>query len=117
MTHTNEASTTPKNGVPKNGHANGANGYALPATLDEPTLEGLLKVGESLRGRRILLTGTTGFLGKVVMVMLLRNHPDIEQLYVLVRSRRDQSAPDRFFQEVVPSGALDPLREVYGPEG
>ena len=116
MTHTNDTPAI-KNGAPKNGHANGANGYALPATLDEPTLEGMLKVGESLRGRRILLTGTTGFLGKVVMVMLLRNHPDIEQLYVLVRSRRTQSATERFFDEVVPSGALDPLREVYGDEG
>ncbi|RAL22974.1 AMP-dependent synthetase [Lujinxingia litoralis] len=119
MTHSHDTSHAGAT-APGNGHINGtagAHALALPATAPAPTLEGTLKVGESLRGKEILLTGTTGFLGKVVMVMLLRNHPDIEQLYVLVRSRRDHNATERFYDEVVPSGALDPLRQVYGDQG
>ena len=70
-------------------------------------------VDEVLRGRRILLTGTTGFLGKVVGSMLLRYHADIERLYLMIRPGKQGSAQDRFEQQVITSGAFDPVREVY----
>lgn len=71
-------------------------------------------VVETLRHRRILITGTTGFLGKVVLSMLLRFHADIDQIYLLIRSGRTESAHDRFLQTIAPSGALEPLQQIYG---
>jgi long-chain acyl-CoA synthetase len=77
--------------------------------------EGLISVRETLRGRRILLTGSTGFLGKVYASMLLTRHPDIEQLYLIIRPRRGETAFDRFRRELIDCGAFDPLRDIYGP--
>ena len=88
---------------------NGASGFARLADPDN-----LLSVSEQLSGRRILLTGTTGFLGKVVVSMLLRFHPDVEQLYLLIRSRSDQSSQERFEELIANGQALDPVRETYG---
>ena len=55
------------------------NGAAMPA------LEQVLK------DRRILLTGSTGFLGKVFLALLLRWHPEIERVYLLIRGDRRSS--------------------------
>ncbi len=71
-------------------------------------------VAETLRHRRILITGTTGFLGKVVLSMLLRYHADIDQIYLVIRSGRTESANDRFLNTIAPSGALEPIRDIYG---
>jgi long-chain acyl-CoA synthetase len=70
-------------------------------------------VSETLSGRTILLSGVTGFLGKAYLSMLLRFHPDIEQVYVLIRPRKDQTAEQRFFQQVANNSVMDPLREIY----
>ncbi|MFW6053302.1 MAG: AMP-binding protein [Persicimonas sp.] len=70
-------------------------------------------VSETLSGRTILLTGVTGFLGKAFLSMLLRYHPDIEQVYVLIRPRTDKSAEDRFFEQVVANSVMQPLRDIY----
>lgn len=92
---------------------------ALPSAspLNEKHDGAQWSINETLRGKRILVTGTTGFLGKVLASMLLRYHPDIEQLYLVIRDRRHQSAESRFFEEVADSPSFDPLREIYGPEG
>ena len=43
---------------------------------------------QTLRHRRILLTGATGFLGKVFLSLLLRWHPEIDRIYLLIRGDR-----------------------------
>ena len=48
-----------------------------------------LSVREHLRGKTILLTGGTGFLGKVVIERLLRAAPEIERIYLLIRETRE----------------------------
>jgi long-chain acyl-CoA synthetase len=70
-------------------------------------------VSETLSGRTILLTGATGFLGKAFLSMLLRFHPDIDQVYVLIRPRTDQSAHERFFAQIAANSVMEPLREIY----
>ncbi|MGM0559028.1 MAG: AMP-binding protein, partial [Myxococcota bacterium] len=71
-------------------------------------------VSEMLSGKRLLVTGTTGFLGKVYLSLILKYHPDIDQIYLLIRPRKNQTAEERFFDSIAPSGALDPVRETYG---
>ena len=68
---------------------------------------------EVLRSRRILITGGTGFLGKVLLSILLRHHPEIERIYLLIRGDR-RSSHLRFRREVLDSPALGPVREHLG---
>src|SRR5579859_525851 len=66
-----------------------------------------------LRKRRILITGGTGFLGKVLLYLLLRHHPEIGRIFLLIRGDR-KSSLNRFRREILDSPALAPLREYLG---
>src|SRR5579875_495615 len=68
---------------------------------------------EALRKRRILLTGATGFLGKVFLMLLLRHHPEIERIYLLIRGDR-RAAFNRYRREVLDSPVMGPLRDHLG---
>ena len=50
------------------------------------------------KGARVLLTGSTGFVGKVVLEELLRRREElgIEKIYLLIRPRGRKSPEDRF---------------------
>jgi nucleoside-diphosphate-sugar epimerase len=78
-----------------------------------------LPVHVHLRGKTVLLTGGTGFLGKVIVERLLRCAPDIERIYLLIRTQRDDEAAPipaavRFETEVLTSGAFAALARAYG---
>lgn len=45
-------------------------------------------IPEWFSGRSILITGATGFMGKVLVEKLLRDCPDVAQLYLLIRPKR-----------------------------
>lgn len=47
------------------------------------------------KGRNILITGGTGFMGKVLIEKLLYSVPDIGNLYVLMRPKRGKSVTQR----------------------
>lgn len=66
-----------------------------------------------LHKRRILITGATGFLGKVLLYLLLRHHPEIEQIFLLIRGDL-KSSRNRFRREVLDSPVLAPLRATLG---
>ena len=63
-------------------------------------------LSEVLEGKKILLTGSTGFLGKVYLCSLLTHFPQIGQVVALVRAKDDQAAADRFVRDVVTSPAF-----------
>lgn len=65
-------------------------------------------------GRRFVVVGGTGFLGKVWVAMLLHRFPQIAHLHLLVRPKKDQTAEERFWAQIVTSPVFDPLREVHG---
>ena len=73
-----------------------------------------MNVRETLRGRRILFVGATGFVGKVALSMLLRRFPDVEQVFALVRPGAGSTSEQRFFGKVVRSPVFDPIREAHG---
>src|SRR6476661_5840843 len=73
-----------------------------------------LDVAETLRGKRILFVGATGFVGKVALSLLLRRYPDLGKVFVLVRPGAGSSSEERFFRKVAASPVFDPLREVWG---
>src|SRR5690554_967698 len=71
------------------------------------------KVLGQLRGKRVLITGTTGFLGKVVLEKLIRSVPDIGGIYLLIRgNKRHPDARSRFDNEIATSSVFDRLRSV-----
>jgi long-chain acyl-CoA synthetase len=84
---------------------NGAHRNGASAAM--PPLE------QVLRKRRILLTGSTGFLGKVFLYLLLRWHPEIEKVYLLIRGDR-RTSQNRFRREILDSPVLAPLRDHLG---
>jgi nucleoside-diphosphate-sugar epimerase len=53
------------------------------------------RVRDRLAGRRILLTGASGFLGKAVLATLLRSAPAIDQLVVMLRAPGAATAGER----------------------
>jgi long-chain acyl-CoA synthetase len=73
---------------------------------------------EALRGRNVFVLGSTGFVGKVLLSMLLDRYPEIGRVYVMVRRGSGTDSEARFWASVVTSPAFDPLRARYGgPEG
>ncbi|MBJ6138252.1 fatty acyl-CoA reductase [Marinobacter litoralis] len=70
------------------------------------------QVLKRLKGKRVLITGTTGFLGKVVLEKLIRAVPEIGGVYLLIRGNRKFSdARNRFLEEIATSSVFDRVRE------
>ncbi len=61
--------------------------------------------------RTVLLTGVTGFLGKVVLSELIRRSEElgIDRVYVVIRARGEKSAAERFDGEVAGSACFSRL--------
>jgi long-chain acyl-CoA synthetase len=77
-----------------------------------------LSPSEIFRGRKLLILGSTGFVGKVLLSMLLDRYPQIGRAYVMVRRGSGTDSEARFWQSVVTSPAFDPLRDKHGgPDG
>src|SRR3954471_2168833 len=73
-----------------------------------------LSPSEIFRGRKLLILGSTGFVGKVLLSMLLDRFPQIGRAYVMVRRGSGTDSEARFWQSVVTSPAFDPLRDKHG---
>ena len=66
-------------------------------------------IAEALAGRRLFVTGSTGFLGTALVERLLRSVPGCE-LVLLVRPGRRSTAQRRVEREVLRNDAFDRLR-------
>jgi long-chain acyl-CoA synthetase len=77
------------------------------------TAQPMPPLAEILGQRSILLTGATGFLGKVLLYLLLRHHPELKRLYLLIRGD-GKSSSNRFRREIVDSPVMGPLRDHLG---
>ncbi|XP_054288689.1 fatty acyl-CoA reductase wat-like [Macrosteles quadrilineatus] len=53
-------------------------------------------VQEFYRGLNIMITGGSGFLGKILIEKMIRSIPHVGKVYVLVRAKKGSSAKDRF---------------------
>jgi alcohol-forming fatty acyl-CoA reductase len=73
-----------------------------------------LSVRESLSGKHLMLIGVTGFIGKVWMVDLLQQVPDIRKITLLIRRNRTTTAQRRFEKIVEESPTFDVLQEIHG---
>jgi fatty acyl-CoA reductase len=62
-------------------------------------------------GRSLLITGATGFMGKVLLEKLLRSCPDIQTIYILIRPKKGQDPKTRL-DELLECKLFDKLRRV-----
>src|SRR6266542_6761288 len=69
---------------------------------------------EIYKDRRVFLIGSTGFLGKVTLSMLLHRFPNVGRVYVTVRARSQEESETRFWNNVITEPPFNPLRERYG---
>ncbi len=69
-------------------------------------------ISEALAGKRLAVTGTTGFLGTALVERLLRSVPEVE-LVLLVRPGR-RGAEQRIRREIIRNDVFDRLRNELG---
>jgi long-chain acyl-CoA synthetase len=69
---------------------------------------------EIYKDRKIFIIGSTGFLGKVCLSMLLHRFPNVGRIYVTVRARSQEESETRFWNSVITAPPFNPLRERYG---
>ncbi|XP_003494079.1 fatty acyl-CoA reductase wat [Bombus impatiens] len=73
--------------------------------FDEPTVSNeKSEIAEFFSHTNVLVTGGTGFLGKLLIEKLLRSCPDILRLYMIVRPKKGKTAFERYkesFEEVI----------------
>jgi long-chain acyl-CoA synthetase len=77
----------------------------------------MIDVAQTFRENEILLTGSSGFLGKVVLGLLLDRYPDFKHLHVLMRGSQSLDAAERFKRDVLGSPALKPVLEKRDGQG
>jgi len=68
---------------------------------------------EALSDRHVVLVGTTGFLAKVMLSLLLERF-SCRRITCVIRATRSLAAEDRFRDEVLASPLFDPLRKRFG---
>ena len=73
-----------------------------------------LSVRHTLAGKKILLIGVTGFIGKVWLAQLLNEVPQIGKIYLLIRRQRSTTSQRRFEKIFEESPVFDPLQEQLG---
>ena len=73
-------------------------------------------IAEALKGKTILVTGTTGFLGKSIVEKTLRAVPGVGRINLAIRSSARRPAADRLEREVLSSPAFKRLKEELGEE-
>ena len=71
-------------------------------------------ISDSLAGRRIAITGSTGFLGTAIVEKLLRSVPDCELVLIVRPGRR--GASHRVAREILRNDAFDQLKADLGTD-
>jgi long-chain acyl-CoA synthetase len=75
-----------------------------------------ISVQQAFSGKHILVTGASGFLGKVWLTMLLDRVPSVGRVYVLLRKKGLRPARDRFEKMVGSTHVFQPLHEEHGAD-
>lgn len=75
-----------------------------------------VSLARTYAGRHVLVTGCSGFVGKVWLALALERLPDVGRLYVLIRRKGPQSALQRFEEIVTTSPVFRPLLERHGKD-
>ncbi|PHU22536.1 Fatty acyl-CoA reductase 2 [Capsicum chinense] len=67
-----------------------------------------------LRGKAFLITGATGFLGKVLIEKILRTAPDVNKIFILIKAKNKEVAKQRLKNEILNADIFNCLKQVHG---
>ncbi len=86
-----------------NWHFDPVAGEYRPAS--ERTFDGTgeISAADLFAGRTMLVLGVTGFVGKVLLAMVLDRFPEIRHLHVQIRPRKNTSGAERFRKDILAS--------------
>ena len=73
-----------------------------------------LNLDDAFSGRELLVVGCTGFLGKVMLAMLLERLPTVRKIHVVLRVPGGVAPEHRLWRGVLDSGAFASLRASLG---
>ena len=78
-----------------------------------------MSITDFFRGKVLLITGGTAFLGQPMVAKILTALPDIQKIYLLIRSRTDTtgkhtSGQERLENELLTSDVFASLRRLHG---
>ena len=78
-----------------------------------------MSITDFFRGKVLLITGGTAFLGQPMVAKILTALPEVQKVYLLIRSRTDKtgkrtSAQERLENELLTSGVFTSLRRLHG---
>src|SRR6185295_314861 len=85
---------------------------------EAPPLQGTGEISaiDAFSNKTMLLLGGTGFVGKVLLAMVLDRFQELKHLVVQVRRKKNVGGEQRFYSEVLQSPPLRPIVERLGGE-
>ncbi len=91
--------------------------FDRPTIIFEPHQKlDTLSVRRSFAGKKIMLIGFTGFIGKVWLVKVLRDLPDVGKVYLLIRRQRSLTANRRFEKVIEDSPLFEAFHDLHNEE-
>jgi long-chain acyl-CoA synthetase len=122
----NQSSSKPKSSIKRVAQANQAQltqSSALSLTsalsnglISDPSLPAL-SVREQFNNKHIFVTGVTGFVGKVLLTMIIDTLPNIRKISVLIRRNKTfGGSKERFMHQVMTSEPLKAMAKKWGNE-
>ncbi|KAK6944008.1 Fatty acyl-coenzyme A reductase, NAD-binding domain [Dillenia turbinata] len=81
-------------------------GFGSRTTLNPNSKNGI-GILQFLQGKNYLITGATGFLGKVLVEKLLRTVPNVGKIFVLIQAKDQEAALHRLKSEVHLATVID----------
>ena len=77
-----------------------------------------MSITDFFRGKVLLITGGTAFLGQPMVAKILTDLPDVQKIYLLIRNRVESngkvtSAQERFEKELLTSDVFNALRQRH----
>ncbi|MCG9129268.1 AMP-binding protein [Candidatus Poribacteria bacterium] len=80
-----------------------------------------MSIADFFRGKVLLITGGTAFLGQPMVAKILTSLPDVKHIYLLIRNRTESNgkittAVERFKNELLCSDVFDELRKIHGTD-
>ncbi|KAF3495038.1 hypothetical protein DY000_02056410 [Brassica cretica] len=67
-----------------------------------------------LQGKSYLITGATGFLAKVLILKLVRESPEIGNIFILMKTQDQESANKRLYDEIISSDLFRLIKQTHG---
>lgn len=70
----------------------------------------LTPVGRMFDGRSVFVTGASGFIGRVLLEKLLRSYQGIKNIYILMRTKKNQNPMERLHKQLLRAPIFDTIR-------